>query len=264
MTAASRLFQAKAYLHHWLRVVDEHSIHSPYFFDFYDKVICEKGAPPRLFDDIEALRDRLLKNDTLLEVHDLGAQSQHFNSAQRTIARITKTSTVPPAYCRLLFRLIHYINATQIVELGTSMGLTTLYLGLKPDARVVTFEGSQSLISVALTHFEYFNKKNIRLIEGNIDQTLPEYLLKPAKIDFVFIDANHRYEPTVHYFNWLLKRIANKGVIVVDDIHYSGEMAKAWNEIRHHELVYASMDLFRCGILFFDPALHRQHYICSL
>jgi hypothetical protein len=38
---------------------------------------------------------------------------------------------------------------------------------------------------------------NIQLIEGNLDETLSETLKKVDKVDFVFFDGNHRYEPTM-------------------------------------------------------------------
>jgi len=150
------------------------------------------------------------------------------------------------------------------VELGTSLGITTLYLAARKKAKVFTFEGSDSIANVALTNFEYFNTQNIELIEGNIDSTLPDFLQDPAKINFALIDANHRYEPTVRYFNQLSKRMADKGIIVIDDIHDTPEMERAWNELKRNDLVYASVDLFRCGMLFFDPALNKQHFVWSL
>jgi predicted O-methyltransferase YrrM len=120
------------------------------------------------------------------------------------------------------------------------------------------------MVNMALTNFEYFKKKNIRLVAGNIDKTLPDFLETPNKIDFVWMDANHRYEPTIRYFEDLSLRMAQRGIIAIDDIYHSPEMARAWNELRHHDLVYGSLDLFRCGLLFLDPALNKQHFICAL
>lgn len=144
------------------------------------------------------------------------------------------------------------------------MGITSLYLGSIPKAKVYTFEGNPAMLSIAQTHFESFQTKNIELVEGNIDQTLPDHLQNPAKIQFAVIDANHRYEPTVHYFEILSRRMADKGIMIIDDIHLSPEMEKAWLEIKSNELVYGSIDLFRMGILFFDLSLNKQHYIWSL
>lgn len=149
------------------------------------------------------------------------------------------------------------------MELGTSMGIMSLYLAAKKDAHLTTFEGSPSMVNIALTNFEYFEKENIELIEGNIGDSLSEFLQTPTKLDLVLIDANHRYEPTLRYFDLLTKRMANKGVIVLDDINHSPEMGKAWNKLKEHELVYGSVDLFRCGILFFDHTLNKQHFVWS-
>lgn len=259
----SRFFQIKSYLNHWLDAVDEHSIHSPYFFDFYNKVFKKNSPENQEFNAYEELRRKLLVNPLEVTMDDLGARSPHFKNTTRTLSQIAATSLSPASYCRLYNRIIHYINATQILELGTSMGITTLYLAQKDNARVTTFEGNSSMVNVALTHFEYFDKKNIELIEGNIDSSLSEFLLQPRKIHFVLMDANHRYEPTIRYFNLLSRRMDDKGVIVLDDIYYSEEMQRAWKELCNHQLVYGSVDLFRCGLLFFDHALNRQHYTWS-
>ncbi len=39
---------------------------------------------------------------------------------------------------------------------------------------------------------------------------------------------------------------------------------KAWKEICKHDLVYTSLDLYRCGILFFDPSLNKQHVVLQV
>ena len=262
MSAA--MHQIKSYLNHWLDAVDEHSIHSPFFFDFYNQVMKNDNAADNRFTHIEALRQKLLVNNSALKITDLGAPSAHFKDETRNIAEVAATSLCSPKYCRLLFRIVEQQQSATVVELGTSMGLTSLYLALNPLTQVTTFEGNRALINIALTHFESFEMKNITLVEGNIDSTLEGFIQNPAKIDFVFMDANHRYEPTMRYFNLLAKRISPKGIIVMDDIYHSKEMTQAWRELRKHELVYGSVDLFRCGILFFDPSLNRQHYTWSL
>ena len=253
----------KAYLRHWLHAVDEHSIHSPFFFDFYTRVIHGQTREDK-FRKIEELRSNLLANSTSMTMTDLGAGSLMLKDKPRTLADIARTSLSPRKLTELYFRIVTTIKARRIVELGSCLGITTLYLAQKKDAQVFTFEGSPALASVALTNYEYFDQKNIRLIEGNINSTFPDFLQDPAKINFALMDANHRYEPTMKYFSWLMRRLDENSVVVVDDIHWSEEMEKAWEELRTHPLVYGSIDLFRCGILFFDPTLNRQHFTWSL
>lgn len=254
--------RVKAWITHWLNTVDEHSIHSPFFFDFYQKVIkaSSKAVPDH---KIEALRKGLLTNPFRIEGQDFGAGS-HQQKEYRTLADIAKVGISPLRLSLLYQYILQYTESKYVVELGTSLGLNTLYLASKKETKVFTFEGSKALANVALTHFELFEKSNIKLIEGNIDHTLPAFLQQTDKINFVLMDANHRYEPTLRYFHLLTRRLTEKSVVVMDDIHWSEEMEMAWDELRHNELVYGSIDFYRCGVLFFDPALNKQHFVIAL
>jgi predicted O-methyltransferase YrrM len=256
----SRYHQFKAYTSHWLNVVDEHSIHSPFFFDFYVNVVKAETNHDAL-KRIEQLRNKLLENDLEVNVTDYGVGSKHFTSEKRSLSKIAATSLSTPAHCELYYRILKFVEAENVVELGTSLGVTTLYLAAQKDVSVTTFEGSKALASIALTNFESFNAKNIDLVEGNIDETLPDFLQNPAKINFALVDANHRYEPLIRYFVGLVWRMSDKGIMVIDDIHHTPAMEKAWEELKRHELVYSSVDLFRCGLLFFDPTLQKQHFV---
>lgn len=261
----STFFQLKAYINHWLDAVEEHSLHSPFFFDFYDKVI--KGQSEEDFSRIESTREKLLATESSIEVVDLGSgsSSKSLQSRTRKISDIAATSLTPAYLAQLYVRICQYTEVHNIVELGTSLGLTSLYLSGLPDCKVYSFEGSHSIANIALTNFEYFEKKNIHLVEGDIANTLPRFLQDNlAKIGFALVDANHRYAPTIQYFEWLMKRFNEKSIMVIDDIHHSPEMEKAWNELKKHYLVYGSVDLYRCGILFFEPGLNRQHFVWAL
>ena len=85
-----------------------------------------------------------------------------------------------------------------------------------------------------------------------------------AKIDFLFMDANHRLEPTLQYFSWLKDCLHDKSIVVVDDIHHSPQMNKAWQELKKQEQVSSSIDCYAFGILFFDPHYLKRHYIIRL
>lgn len=254
------LFQIKSYLTFWLDAVDEHSLHSPFLFDLYTKVIKPESVPGQ-FEAIEALRKKLLQNRSIITVADPGAGSIALKGAQRRISDIATTSLSPARYSALYARVIRHFAYRHIVELGTSLGINTLYLAHPREATVTTFEGAPEVAGLARTTFEFAGAANINLIEGNIDTTLPSYLLNAPKADFAFVDANHRYEPTLKYVQWLIKKTHTKSIIILDDVHYSPDMERAWNELKRHELVYASVDLYRCGILFFDPSLNKQHVV---
>ncbi|HEX8059280.1 MAG TPA: class I SAM-dependent methyltransferase [Cyclobacteriaceae bacterium] len=261
----SRFFQVKAFVNHWLDAVEEHSLHSPFFFDLYEKIV--NTSTEQDFSHVESIRQNLLSNQTVIEVDDLGSGSSvsSLQQKRRKIADVAATSLTPAPLAELYFRVCEYMEVRNVVELGTSMGLTSLYFSELPDCKVHTFEGSHSLANIALTNFEYLDKRNINLVEGDIANTLPRFLQDNlAKIGLALVDANHRYAPTIQYFEWLMKRFNEKSIMVIDDIHHSPEMEKAWNELKKHYLVYGSVDLFRCGILFFEPGLNRQHFVWAL
>jgi predicted O-methyltransferase YrrM len=257
----SKFFQLKTYFNYWLDAVDEHSLHSPFLFDLYTKVI---KVETEGIVEIEKLRADLLKTQREIIVEDLGAGSTHFNNSKRAINEIAETSLSDLRFSLLYLRIAQHIDAKNIVELGTSLGINTLYLAQKKNVKVFTFEGSESIAEIAQDTFAFAAARNIELIKGNIDSTLYSNLSRMPKIDLAFMDANHQYKPTLRYFENLLDNIHHKSVLVLDDIHKSPEMEKAWKELCHHDLVYTSIDLYRCGILFFDPSLNKQHVVLQV
>ena len=255
-------FRIKSFISYWLEAVDEHSLHSPFFFDLYIKQI-KSGTSREEFKHIETLRQKLLQDRRVIPLRDLGVRKGQ-KKVFIKISRIARTSLSTVQYSTIFLRIIQYFDAKCIVELGTSFGINSLYLAEKTDATITTFEGAPAVADIAALTFEFASRKNINLVLGNIDRTLPVFLQATRRVDFAFLDANHRQEPTLKYFEWLVKKTHERSVLVVDDIHYSPEMERAWNAIKNHRLVYGSADLFRCGIVFFDPSLNKQHVILQV
>jgi predicted O-methyltransferase YrrM len=249
--------QLTSYAQYWLHCVDEHSLHSPFFYDFYTRVVKVKHEPLAV---AEKLRHQLLKSTLTVDVVDLGAGSI-IKGRTRAVGKITRSSVSPAKYSALYARAIRYFASKTVVELGTSVGINTLYLAQHASATVHTFEGDPAVAELARDTFSFSQQKNIQLLQGNIDTTLSPFLASHHPIDFAFIDANHRYEAAMRYFEQLLDASANHTILVFDDIHLNPGMEKAWGEIRKHELVHATADLYRCGFVFLDPSLNRQHWV---
>jgi len=252
-------FQFKSFLTYWLDAVTEHSLHSPFYYDFYTRILKEK-YPIDKFRNIESIRAKFLTEETPINFTDFGAGSINQVGLQRTISQIARYSLSQKKFSERYAQIIRHFNFKHVIELGTSLGINTLYFASVGDTQVSTFEGDPHLVNRAEVLFESQGMK-INVIAGNIDKTLPQYLQHSPKVDLAFIDANHRYEPTTRYVKELISRIHDQSILILDDIHYSPEMEKAWNEIREHRLVYGSMDLFRCGLLFFNPSLNKQHVV---
>ncbi|SOD77971.1 O-methyltransferase [Spirosoma fluviale] len=253
-----------AYLRYLSRARDEHSLHSPFLFSLYLQVIRAKTGSKVLFAPIQNLRRELRKSRQLVTIADLGAGSKINSSRQRSIGDIARNSQKSARFGRLLFRLIQRFSAKVIVDLGTSLGITTAYLAeaTKPyGGHVLTFEGCPETASVARHNFERLAIQNIEVVVGNLDETLAQAIAALPPIDFVFFDANHRYEPTVHYFETCLTNIHNDTVFVFDDIHWSDEMEQAWGYIKTHQSVRVTVDLFWVGLVFFRKEQPKQDFV---
>src|ERR1044071_2341676 len=183
-----------------------HGIHSPFVFDFITKVLNDKTEYAD-YEKVELLRKKLLRDQTVIHVKDLGAGASESITDERKIATIAGRSLKPPKFGKLLYRMVKHYHPKTILELGTSLGITTSYLSLANSAaNVITMEGAPSVAATAKQQFKSLNLGNIKLIEGDFDFTLPAALYHSPGIDFAFIDGNHRLEPTLDYFHQLLKK----------------------------------------------------------
>jgi len=239
-----------------------HGIHSPFVFDLVIKVLNDKNK----YEDygrIESLRKELLQNVTVLTIEDFGAGSATGLTKQRSIQQIAGNSLKKPKYAKLLYRLVKYFQPLQVLELGTSLGITTSYLAAaKKDAQVLTMEGSTAIASVAEKNFQELQLNNIKIVTGNFDDTLKSAINQLPAVNFVFVDGNHRKEPTLNYFQQLLGKSTESTVFVFDDIHWSREMEEAWETIKQHPSVTLTIDLFFLGLVFFrKEQLEKEHFV---
>lgn len=249
------------YIKYLLKAKDEHSLHSPFVFEFYTKVLKEKKHFDE-YDEIENLRKQLLNDKRIVNITDFGAGAKTNKSIQRTVDDIAKKSLKKPSLAQLFFRIIKFYQYKNILDLGTSLGLTTAYLGkANKEVNLKSFEGCCETAKIAQENFDKLSLENVEIIVGNIDETLPEKLSEISNLDFVFFDANHRYEPTIRYFEQCLIKAHDENCFIFDDIYWSEDMKQAWQTIQNHESVTVSIDLFWVGIVFFRKKQPKQHFI---
>ncbi|UII30300.1 class I SAM-dependent methyltransferase [Fulvivirga ulvae] len=257
----SKLHQLTSYVKYWLNAVDKHSLQAPYIYELYTSVL-KASDKNNHFEALEMLRNQYKSSNQTIPVIDFGAGSKVSNDHTRKISDIATKGLTSNKYSEMLYRLCRFLEAKNILELGTSLGVNTLYLATSnKNAIVSTFEGSPSLCKIATNTFHQFGAKNARIIEGNIDDNLQSFIESSLPIDVAFVDANHRYAPTISYFDIMLTKIHDQSCFIFDDIHWSKEMEQAWYEIRSHYRVSLSIDLYQMGLVFFKPDLRKQHYI---
>ncbi len=245
------------YLKYRWRAKTEYDVHSPFLFDLIENVL-KNDREYYIFEEIEELRNQLIHIDTELNVVDFGAGSKKGSTPRRKISTIAKNTLITPKFGRLLFYLAEHYNSKTILELGTSLGISTLYLaGAKSDSTIITLEGSPEIADCAKQNFDRLHIDQIDIMTGEFSQTLPKALEKLQSIDLAFIDGNHRREPTIRYFEEILPYCHDHSILVFDDIHWSTEMEEAWNHITKNKRVSLSVDLFFKGILFLNSDIHE-------
>ena len=254
-----RLRISYKYILHFLLARNTHGfgVHSPFMFQFIRFVLGESHSFYN-FADIEALRMGLKKDIRILNVKDYGTGVDR----RRTVSEISKYSLKPAKQGQLFFRIVNYMKAQNILELGTSLGITTSYLA-SPSSKIkcVSLEGCPEIAQVARENFEKLGLKNIKVIVGNIDITLDQILKETVQLDLIFIDANHSSEAVLRYFEQCLSKVHKETVLVIDDIYWSADMENAWQSIKSHPRVTSSIDLFHMGIIFFNTDLNKKHYL---
>lgn len=264
------LYRAWSYVRHVLTAWNTtgEGIHSPYLF-YIVRFLMRDENSYYVWDDIESRRRLLEECNDELDVVDYGsAGSPEGKHIKRRISEIAKNHLECPRIQQLLFRLVLYLGEEagrplQILELGTSLGIGTAYLAAADGRnRVLTLEGSEAVLCVAQGVWRALKLENIQWKKGNIDNTLYKYAREG--LDLVYVDANHTYEATKRYVDYLLPRMTEKGIIVVDDIHHSQEMERVWKELKLDKRVTTTMDLYHAGLLFVDPHYLTRHYRINL
>lgn len=239
-----------------------HGVHSPFVFSLITNVLND-NRHFYAYESIESIRQLLLVENKKIFVEDFGAGSRLNKTKLRSIQEIASSTLKPRKFGQLLFRMVDFYSPKTILELGTSLGITTAYLATpNPSATVITLEGSKEISEIALSNIAKLNLTNVQQIIGNFDDTLAEVLLHTRQIDMAFIDGNHRYEPTIRYFKQLLNVTHEYSILIFDDIHWSHEMEIAWEEIINDSSVMLSVDLFFIGLVFFRKENKtKQHFV---
>ncbi|RBA28805.1 O-methyltransferase [Flavobacterium tibetense] len=266
------LQQIKSYLKFLLHSKNEHGVHSPFVFDLVTKCFYDNTKYPE-FEALKSYRKSLLENKNTIEVTDFGAGSRVFKSNTREISKIAQTAGITPKNAELLFRIVHYFQPKNILEIGTSLGLTTSALSLgNSNAKIITLEGCPNTMATAKEMFqvssfkfpnnivEFVNTEFNLFFENLKLETLNS---KPQIFDLIYFDGNHSKKATLEYFEALLQTISNDSVWIFDDIHWSADMEEAWEIIKNHPKVSVTIDTFQWGIVFFRIEQEKEHFIIN-
>jgi hypothetical protein len=138
-----------------------------------------------------------------------------------------------PKADQLLYRLARYFNPKQVVEIGTGMGISKLYL-------------TRALPDATLSSFEH-------------DGSLKHWMGKLETIDFAFINY---YDPAelLTAFELLLPKFGCDSVLVICNVYGSPLAKQSFQVIKMHPKVTGTVDLFWLQLVFFDDGMGKEHF----
>ena len=254
-------FQIKAFLVYWFKAATPNAIHSPFIFEITTSVIHDKRFYYS-FDEIEQLRQLLISKSTPVPIIEYGAGSNTNTNKTRAMADLLQKVAIPIKYGQVLFRLVNHLQPKTIVELGTSLGISTAYMTkAATQATCLTFEGNPHCAAIARSNFELLKLPNIQILEGNFNNTFFPVIQQLESVDFAFVDGNHQFQPTLDYFYALKEKRNTASVFIFHDIHWSKGMQNAWETIKKDADVTLTIDLFNMGMVFFRTGVPKQDFI---
>jgi caffeoyl-CoA O-methyltransferase len=143
--------------------------------------------------------------------------------AEQTRARTSAPSMmVGTLEGRLLTAVVAMLRPTSVLEIGTFTGYSSLSMAeaLPPGGRIVTCDISEEHVAIAREHIgasPYADRIDIRI--GPAIETLATL---DGPFDLVFIDADKT--GYVDYYEAVLPKLAPHGVILADNVLWSGRV----------------------------------------
>jgi predicted O-methyltransferase YrrM len=158
---------------------------------------------------------------------------------------------------RILFALIVALRPECIIELGTSLGASALFmaaaLNYLGEGELHTIELNGAAQAIARETIEGGGLAHVYYHLGTFQELLPPLLDRLHGVRFAFIDGHHKERPTWNYFAQFVRRSERPAILVFDDIGWSDEMRRVWKRISEHPAVAFAVSTEKLGIILLGP-----------
>jgi len=235
-----------SFLHYLWRAKTIFYIHSPFVYQFYKTILTHQDKKTTTI--IAEKRKLIALSNNQLLIKDFGTGINR----QMTVGELASKVAIRPKYGQVLYQLTSIYQPKTILEIGTSIGISSSYLALgNKNGSVHCLEGSEAPLQLAKEMHQLFALTNTTYYLGDFSTTLPDLIQRLKVVDLVFFDGNHTREATLEYFNRCMDKVSPNSIFVFDDIYWSKDMTAAWNEIKKDSRVKLTIDLYQLGICFF-------------
>jgi predicted O-methyltransferase YrrM len=196
---------------------------------------------------VERLREDLIAGDRVGHL---------FSGRELSLHELATQQSITAPYGTLLYLLAKHAQAEAILEFGACVGISGAYLAATGARRFVSMEAGD-LAEIADRTVKAVNPR-ATVVRGFFDDLLPELLPEfEDGLDFVWIDGNHKLDPTLRYFEAVKPKLKPGSLVVFDDITWSDEMREAWARIQTSAGLAHAVTLQRIGITQWDGVSPR-------
>ncbi len=239
---------------HFFRSGTRYSVHSPFVYDLITKA---------LKPQIPAEHTRIIKNieREISQLPPFMSTDLGTGSNRELNGKALLKMSINDRYGSMLYGISRHFSPENILELGTSAGLSAAWAALgNQHTKLTTVEGCPEKAAIAKDLFNRHGLKNVQIINQDAAEYINLLKSKNQKVQLIFIDAGHSYESTKAYYNSLLPLCTENSVMIFDDIYWSLGMTEAWNEITADEKLSLSVATMRLGMVFFRKGIEKQNF----
>lgn len=256
MNISFKIHSIFSFITYYFNSKTKYKIHSPFVYNFITEIL---ESNIQNFNSAKLINFYKKHYKTINYSKNEGAGSSILKKVNEPIDGFISKVGIPEKYGKILMLLAQEYNNKSILELGTSLGLSTSYL-LNSNNKIISIEGNKDIYTITKNAFEQLNFNNAHLINSTFENELQTVLQNNNDLVLFFIDGNHTKKATINYFNTILPFIKENSIVILDDIYWNKEMTEAWHEIRTNKTVKLSIDLYRIGILFFRKEQKEQEH----
>ena len=204
--------------------------------------------------DIKRYRISLMQDKARIKYRD----PKNKKTFKRRVDEIARRTSSSLDFNAMLSQLCTWLECSSVVETGTSLGLSAYSMAISSYVkRVHSLEGSDAIAKQARQKLEKFRARKVAVVEGLLRDTFPA-LVAEHQPQLVFLDADHRGSEVLFCYREV-KSTPEIKCLIIHDIHWSADMYRAWKEITSDSSPQLCIDLYECGLVFFnqEPGYYR-------
>lgn len=155
-------------------------------------------------------------------------------------------------YAELLFRLINRFKSKNILEIGSGLGINTLYIGgPSKEITITCIEEDEEKIKLAQSLLSHIDNKII--FDNNLEN-------HNSKFDTIIVELGLFTLKHSELLSIIKNNIQSEGFIVVNNVKKQKQNKELWKSILNIETLTMSFDLGDIRIGFFNPFLPKLNY----